>query len=95
MTGPAAAEPMEGGDGDRWEQRFEQIIRDNVRLLTGDMPLRPDTNLVDLGLSSLGMISLMVEVEAEYAITISEDLLVLDTFATPGALWTAVRRLRA
>lgn len=83
------------GLDEAWDSGFERLVRENVSLLTDEEPLTPDADLASLGMDSLNMLGLMVAVEAEYAITIPTDLLVSNTFATPGALWKAVRRLRA
>jgi acyl carrier protein len=77
-----------------WDLGFERIVRDNVPLLTDDLPLVPETNLADLGLDSLNMLGLMIAVEAEYGVEVPSELLTFRTFATPRALWTAVRRLQ-
>lgn len=81
-------------DDSRWDASFEHIVRDNVPLLDEDEPLLAATALADFGMDSLNVLGLMVAVESEYAITIPEDQLVLDSFATPGALWSIVKRLR-
>jgi acyl carrier protein len=76
-----------------WGGRFERMIRSGIRLRPED-PLSADANLANLGLDSVGMVILMVEVEAEYGIALPEELLGFDTFATPAALWAVIQRLR-
>jgi acyl carrier protein len=86
--------PATSNEDFSWDLVFERIVRDNVPLLTDDVPLIPETKLSDFGLDSLNMLGLMIAVEAEYGIEVPSELLTFRTFTTPRALWTAVRRLR-
>jgi acyl carrier protein len=86
--------PATSNEDVSWDLVFERIVRDNVPLLTDDVPLIPETRLSDFGLDSLNMLGLMIAVEAEYGIEVPSELLTFRTFTTPRALWTAVRRLR-
>jgi acyl carrier protein len=79
---------------DGWDERFARIVRQHVRL-PSDVVLASDSALTDHGLDSFAVVELILAVESEYAITMPEELFVLDTFATPGALWAAVQRLRS
>lgn len=82
------------GPGDaRWDDRFEHIVRENVTVRTEE-PLTPDVSLANLGLDSLKTVGLLIAVEAEYGISVPDEMLDLDTFATPGALWAVVQQLR-
>jgi acyl carrier protein len=60
-----------------------------------DRPLAPDDSLPELGLDSMGTVSVLVELEQAFSVTFSDELLVPDTFATPGNLWSALSGLPA
>jgi acyl carrier protein len=77
-----------------WDAEYDQILRASLPLLPAGAPLRPDANLTDLGLDSLGTVSLLIEIEDSFGITIPDEFLTPDTFATGDALWNVVGRLR-
>jgi acyl carrier protein len=64
-------------------------------LLEAQDPLRPEARLFDLGLDSLAMVSLLVELESEFEITFADDMLTISTFETATKLWEAVRSAHA
>jgi acyl carrier protein len=94
VTEESAALTANAPDDGGWEPHFERLVRDSAFLLPDEQPLTPDTSLSEFGLDSFRTVELMVAVEAEYDIVIPEEGLVFDTFATPGALWATVLRLR-
>ncbi|MBE1485543.1 phosphopantetheine-binding protein [Plantactinospora soyae] len=77
-----------------WDPEFESELRKHVKLLLGDSPLEADASLVDLGLDSLGMVGLLVDLETLYEIEFPDSSMNLETFATAGNLWGVVSRLR-
>ena len=77
-----------------WDDRFEAMVRAALRLLSAGEELRPDLNTATAGLDSLAAVELLINIEAAYDIAISEELLQLDSFATPGALWKLVSTAR-
>ena len=70
------------------------MLREALRLLPADEELRPDLSTATAGLDSLAAVELLIRIEAAYNISISEELLQLDSFATPGALWGLVTAVR-
>ena len=70
------------------------MLREALRLLPADEELRPDLSTATAGLDSLAAVELLIRIEAAYNISISEELLQLDSFATPGALWELVTAVR-
>ncbi|GAA4590487.1 acyl carrier protein [Actinoplanes octamycinicus] len=76
-----------------WDATFEEILRRFVPFLDADEPLDPDTSLRDLGLDSMGIIEMMAVLEAEYQVRFLDDMLNMQTFATPGALWDSVSKM--
>jgi acyl carrier protein len=75
-----------------WPPEFEQVV--SARLTSPPPPgdLKPDLDLTKAGIDSLETIGLMVDLEDTFNVTIPDDLLTVDTFATPGALWQALRQ---
>ncbi|MEU3457842.1 acyl carrier protein [Micromonospora sp. NPDC006766] len=76
-----------------WDAKFEETLRQFVPFLDDDEPLAPDTSLRDLGLDSMGIIEMMAVLEAEYEVRFRDDMLNMQTFATPGALWGGVSKM--
>ncbi|MEV5328758.1 acyl carrier protein [Nonomuraea fastidiosa] len=77
-----------------WDEKFEELLRHRLPLLSSDDELTADTNLREFGLDSMGAVELLSALEADYSVQFDEQALVLDTFATPGALWTALSSAR-
>ncbi|MFI2378454.1 phosphopantetheine-binding protein [Streptomyces sp. NPDC018964] len=93
-TAPAAnAEPADGTTVP-WDETYEALLHGALPRLAAKGPLRPDTSLKAAGLDSLAMVEVLVRVEEAYGISVPDDQLVADTFATPAALWGVVSALR-
>ena len=75
--------------------QFAQILRAHLPFLPADEPLAADTDLVDQGLDSLGIVDLLTALENQYEVAFVDDALTRATFATPGSLWTVLSGLRA
>ena len=72
-----------------WAPEFEKVLRPHLPL-AGDRQIRPDADLADLGLDSLALVSLLIDVEETFRVTIPDELLMSATFASAGALWQVV-----
>jgi acyl carrier protein len=83
VTGPMAA----------WDLLYEKVLRPHLPYANADRALAPTDGLADLGLDSLETIALLLDLEAEYAITFPDELLTNETFSTVGALWAAIAPL--
>ncbi|MEU0213418.1 phosphopantetheine-binding protein [Streptomyces canus] len=70
-----------------WPDRFEHIIRKYVPLLPKDKDLPPEAALADLGLDSLGIVSLIIDLEDAFDFAIPDESLTAQTFSTPAGLW--------
>ncbi|MGX7825901.1 phosphopantetheine-binding protein [Actinokineospora sp. 24-640] len=71
---------------------FQDILR--VHLPFADAAgFQADDDLAMLGLDSMAVVSLLADIEAGYGLTVPDDLLDEDTFATVGTLWLAVADL--
>ncbi|AEV87127.1 hypothetical protein ACWT_6110 [Actinoplanes sp. SE50] len=58
-------------------------------------PLHPDADLRALGLDSMGIIGLLVDLEEEFGVSFPDHALTFATFATPRTLWSALAELRS
>lgn len=76
------------------DDRFTDLVRDHANLEPG-APIDVDTTFADLGVSSLGIVQLLVEVEEAYDVEFSDDLLVPETFVSPRRFWDALSRVRS
>lgn len=77
-----------------WDEQFELLLRKYLPFLPADAELGADLPLREFGLDSLGVVDLLIAVESDYDVRLTEDVLSLDTFATPAALWDVLSRIR-
>jgi len=77
-----------------WDEEFERIVRRHLRLMPTSGALDPDADLRDLGLDSLTSVQLLVMLEDAYQLSVPDELLTNDMFATAKSLWTAIDALR-
>lgn len=80
---------------DRWDEHFESTVRPSLPYLQPEASLTPDASLLDLGLDSVQMVSVLVAIEEKYGVEFPDDMLTVETFATPSNLWRAVSTLSA
>lgn len=74
----------------------EKLLRLVEQLLTdlpAPQPVSAEAVLTDLGLSSIKMVSLMLEVEAEFDITIPQSDITPENFRSVVSMEALVRRL--
>ncbi|MEV6927328.1 acyl carrier protein [Dactylosporangium sp. NPDC051485] len=84
MTRPAAAS---------WPAEFEEMIRRQCRLLEPGEPIDPDTSLALLGIDSVQILMLIVEIEETFLVEIPETMLTGEYFATPRSIWSVLESL--
>ncbi|MGA6174056.1 phosphopantetheine-binding protein [Streptomyces sp. NPDC012600] len=89
LTGTPAGET---GDGP-WDAGYVTVLRSVLSRLGTDVG--PETSLRAAGLDSLALVELLVRLEETYAVTIPDDDLSPESFATAGSLWTVVEKVRA
>ncbi|WP_405160842.1 phosphopantetheine-binding protein [Nocardia sp. NBC_01499] len=77
-----------------WAESFEKTLRTYLPLLSADQEVTPDLNLADHGLDSLATVSLLLDLEETFVVTIPDHLLSVTTFATPAGLWEVIDSLR-
>jgi acyl carrier protein len=75
-----------------WNEQFETLLRTHLPFLPADEELRQDLDLRESGLDSFGVIDLLVALESEFHIHVTDDILSVDTFATPGTLWETLTK---
>jgi acyl carrier protein len=71
-------------------EKFAAILRRYLRYLQPGEPLVPDAPLRDLGLDSMASVMLMLDLEDEFGVALSDSELTRHTFATPAALWAVI-----
>lgn len=77
-----------------WDGRFETVIRDNVKGLTPERPLTPELDLTALGLSSLGMVRLLMALENAYGVQVADEQLDFRIFTSLSGLWQTLEDSR-
>ena len=78
-----------------WSDEFEELIRRHCQLLPAGAPLDGDAALTSLGMDSLEVVEFIVSIEDTFDLTIPEELLTPQVFATTNTIWRAVDRLCA
>jgi acyl carrier protein len=80
---------------DEWDERFESLVRDHLPFLAADEELQPDLDLREFGLDALRAVELLVALESVYGVRMGDEAMSMHTFATPAALWAALRGKRS
>ncbi|GAA3952000.1 hypothetical protein GCM10022384_02060 [Streptomyces marokkonensis] len=78
-----------------WTGPFEETLRAYLTLLPADRPITPQLRLIDQGLDSLATVSLLLDLEEAFEVTVPDHLLNEETFATPAGLWSVIESLLA
>ncbi|ROO60619.1 phosphopantetheine binding protein [Micromonospora sp. Llam0] len=79
--------------GSRWPDTFDTILRRYLPL-SGGAPIA-GRSLIDLGLDSRALISILVEIEDEFEVEFPDDYINLQTFGDAATLWGVVDDLRS
>jgi acyl carrier protein len=77
------------------DAEFIAILRDHLKYLPADAGLAPDASLRDLGLDSMAAVTLMLDLEDAFGVTIPDGALTAATFRTPESLWAALSAARS
>jgi acyl carrier protein len=75
-----------------FRRRFEEVLRRNLHL-EGDDEVAVDCELASYGLDSAGVITLLLELEETFGISLPEALLIPETFRTRATLERVVGTL--
>ncbi|MDX2525276.1 phosphopantetheine-binding protein [Streptomyces europaeiscabiei] len=73
-----------------WPTEFEKIVREQLLLLSPSDPIPLDRSLFELGLDSVGAVTLLAELEDTFGIEFDDELLDVELFSTVTHLWRAV-----
>jgi len=76
-----------------WDGKFEEILRAHLPFISANDEVTWNDELRDLGLDSIGMVDLLSRLESEYQVKFVDEALEMETFATPGTLWTTLSKL--
>ncbi len=68
------------------EVRLITLLRPFLRLLPAEAELPMDAELGKLGLDSMQSIELLMALEQEFGVTIPDEKITVETFATPANL---------
>lgn len=72
------------------DARFTELLAPFLKFL-GEREITPEASLRELGLDSMQAIELLFAIEDTFGVTLPDDDMNDDTFATAGSLWTVVR----
>jgi acyl carrier protein len=73
-----------------WLDLYERVVRQHCRFVDADSPLDPDTPMTQLGIDSMEIVNLIIDLEDSFEFAIPDDLLAPEVFITPGTLWKAL-----
>lgn len=71
------------------------LLRPYLKFMAASEQLGIDDDLISVGLDSMGTVDLLLEVEERFNMTIPDEFLVDETFATPSALWSVISSQKA
>jgi acyl carrier protein len=74
----------------KWPDRYESILRAHCRFADITRDIDPDASLALLGVDSMELISMIVDLEEAFEFEMPEEFLAPEIFDTPGALWKAI-----
>jgi acyl carrier protein len=86
-SGPGTASP------ETWTAAFDAILREHCRFVEDSAQIACDVPLPVLGVDSLDIVELIVELEEGFGFSFPEEMLTPEVFATAGSIWAAVREL--
>jgi acyl carrier protein len=69
------------------EPSLERILRAQARFLAAGADIDPDLSLASLGVDSLDIIELVVQIEGTFDVEIPPDRVTPETFSTPASIW--------
>ncbi|NKY28254.1 phosphopantetheine-binding protein [Nocardia gamkensis] len=77
-----------------WSEEYEDLLRRHITSLGAEEPLPAEAPFTDLGIDSPSIISLLVEAEQLFEVTIPDDELTGETFHCALSFWGAIERAR-
>ena len=72
---------------------LERVLRAHARFLAPGSDIGPDLPIASLGVDSLDIIELVVELEGKFDVEIPADQVTPETFSTPASIWRLLCQL--
>ena len=69
------------------DPELERILRTHARFLAPGTDIDPDLSIASLGVDSLDIIELVVQLEGKFDVEIPIEQVTPETFATPASIW--------
>ncbi|GAA3126939.1 acyl carrier protein [Streptomyces rectiviolaceus] len=77
-----------------WDPTYEELLGQALPRIAEQGGLTPDIGLKAVGLDSLAMVEVLIQLEGAYGISIPDDDLAPGVFDTPASLWELVTAVR-
>ncbi len=74
------------------KDKFRSVLDNYISIDNGD-EIQFDRPLTELGLDSVAVIQLMIDIEMTFDVVFPDELLSAETFETAGSLWAVVESL--
>jgi acyl carrier protein len=88
MTG--SAQP----DRPVWPKRFEEVLSLHLPATAeADQGWEPDVPLRDMGIESLAIVGLMMDLEVQFDFLFPDECVTIETFHSAASLWAVVSEL--
>ena len=75
------------------DPELERVLRTHARFLGPGTDIDPDLSIASLGVDSLDIIELVVQLEGKFDVEIPPDQVTPETFATPASIWRLLCQL--
>ena len=72
---------------------LERVLRANARFLASGTDIDPELALASLGVDSLDIIELVVQLEGKFDVELPVDQVTPETFSTPASIWRLLCQL--
>ncbi|PJM98522.1 acyl carrier protein [Streptomyces sp. CB01201] len=76
-------------------EELQTVIRNQAPDLSEGRPLTADDKLLDLGIDSLGLVELIINIEESFSIVIPDEDMLADNFTSVGTVADLVERIKA
>jgi acyl carrier protein len=81
------------GEASLLDPDLELVLRAHARFLSPGTDIDPDLALASLGVDSLDIIELIVQLESKFDVEIPVDQVTPETFSTPASIWRLLCQL--
>ncbi|MDC0662365.1 phosphopantetheine-binding protein [Marinobacter sp. SS21] len=77
------------------KEKIQQCLVEHLRMVSAAEDIDPNAELTTLGLTSMAATNLLIDLEDEFGVEFSDDLLTPEVFRTVASLETAIEGLLA